>query len=190
MEAASTGSLLISKTTSGPLAGRQGPVTIQVACNGTALSPDFVIPARARAGRVSHSFNGIPADSVCTVTETADGTTEDVGVQVIGNSRTVTVPGAKVVPVNLVNVYRAMPGTLKVTKTIAGSAAVRHGRIAILVACGGPLRTFAFHIAAHTAAGSVSRSFGDIRRDPGASSPRPRTAILTRWPWPPGAAGR
>ena len=64
---------------------------------------------------------------------------------------------------NLVDVYRATPGTLKVTKTIAGSAARRHGRIAILVACGGPLRTFAFHIGAHTVAGSVSRYFADLR---------------------------
>ena len=163
VEAASTGSLLISKTIAGPLARRQGPVTIRVACNGTALSPDFVIAARARAGRVSRSFDGIPAGSVCTVTETADGTTEDVRVQVIGNRRTVTVPGGKVVPVNLVNVYRATPGTLKVTKTIAGSAARRHGRIAILVACGGPLRTFAFRIGAHTVAGSVSRYFAGLR---------------------------
>ena len=49
------------------------------------------------------------------------------------------------------------------TKTIAGSAARRHGRIAILVACGGPLRTFAFLIRAHTGAGSVSRYFADLR---------------------------
>ena len=163
IEEASSGSLLISKTTAGPLAGRQGPVTIGVSCNGTALSPDFVIAARTRAGRVSRSFDGIPAGSVCTVTETADGATKDVRVQVIGNRRAVTVPGGKVVPVNLVNVYRATPGTLKVTKAIAGSAARRHGRIAILVACGGPLRTFAFHIGAHTVAGSVSRYFPDLR---------------------------
>ena len=95
VEAASSGSLLITKTIAGPLAGRQGPVTIHVACNGTALSPDFVIAARTRAGRVSHSFDGIPAGSVCTVTETADGTTDDVRVQVIGNRRTVTVPGGQ-----------------------------------------------------------------------------------------------
>ncbi len=122
-----------------------------------------MIAARTRAGRVSRSYDGIPAGSVCTVTETADGATKDVRVQVIGNPRTVTVPGGKVVPVNLFNVYRAAPGTLRVTKTIAGSAAPRHGRIAILVACGGPLRTFAFLIGAHTVAGSVSRQFPDLR---------------------------
>jgi hypothetical protein len=162
-EPASGGSLLISKTTAGPLAGRQGPVTIHVACNGTAVSSDFVIPAKTRAGRVSQSVDGIPAGSVCTVTETADRTTAAVRVQVIGNRRTVTVPAGMVVPVNLVNVYRATSGVLTVTKTIGGPAARRHGRIAILVACGGPLRTFAIHIQAHTVAGSVSRRFADVR---------------------------
>ena len=67
------GSLLVTKTIAGPLAGHQGPVTIHVVCNGTALSPDFVIAAGTPAGNVSHSFDGIPAGSACTVTETADG---------------------------------------------------------------------------------------------------------------------
>jgi hypothetical protein len=155
--------MLVSKTTAGPLDGRQGPVTVHVTCNGIALSPDFVIASRALRGRVSRSFDGIPAGSVCTVTETADGTSADVRVQVIGNRRTVTVAGGSVVPVNLINVYRATPGSLKVTKTIAGPAARRHGRIAILVACGGPLRTFAFQIGGHTLAGSLSRYFPDLR---------------------------
>ena len=163
IKTSSGGSLLVSKTTAGPLVGRQGPVTIQVACNGIALAPDFVIPAKARAGRVSRSFDGIPAGAKCTVTEIADGATADVRVQVIGNSRTVTVAGGTVVPVNLFNVYRAAPGALTVTKTVAGPAARRHGRIAILVACGGPLRTFAFRIAGHTAAGSRSRHFAALR---------------------------
>ena len=45
------------------------------------------------------------------------------------------------------------------TKIIAGPAAGQHGRIAILVACGGPLHTYAFLIHAHADAGSVSRFF-------------------------------
>ena len=64
---------------------------------------------------------------------------------------------------NLFDVYRATAGTLKVTKTIAGPAARRHGRVSILVACGGPLRAFTFLIPAHTAAGSQSRFFPDLR---------------------------
>jgi hypothetical protein len=53
-------------------------------------------------------------------------------------------------------------GVLRVTKIIAGPAAGQQGRIAILVACGDSFHTYAFHIPAHTRAGSVSRYFPDI----------------------------
>ena len=158
---ATPGSLLVTKTIAGRRAGHQGPVTIHVTCNGTALSPDFVIPSRTPAGSVSHSFDGIPAGSVCTVTETADGATARVAATVAGNGQKVSVPAGKVVPVNVIDVYRGTPGSLKVTKTIAGPAARRHGRIAILVACGGPLHAYAFHIRAHVA-GSASRYFNGL----------------------------
>ncbi len=62
-----SGSLLVTKTIAGPLAGHQGPVTIHVVCNGTALAPDLVIPLRSPAGSVSQSFDDIPPWSVCTV---------------------------------------------------------------------------------------------------------------------------
>ena len=91
-------------------------------CNGTALSPAFVIASGAPAGSVSHSFDGIPAGSVCTVTETADGATATVTATVAGNGQKVTVPAGKVVPVNVMDVYLGAPGSLKVTKTIAGRA--------------------------------------------------------------------
>ena len=158
---ASPGSLLVTKTIAGPLAGHQGPVTIHVTCDGTARSPDFVIASGTRAGSVSHSFDGIPAGSVCTITETGDGATATVAATVSGNGQKVTVPAGKVLPVNLMDVYQGTPGSLKVTKTIAGRAARLHGRIAILVACGGPLQAFAFHISAHVG-GSVSRYFNGI----------------------------
>ena len=115
---------------------------------------------------MSHSFDGIPAGSVCTVTETADGATATVTATVSGNGQNVTVPAGKVVPVNVMDVYQRRLGRagrgrrlLRVTKTIAGPAARQHGRIAILVACGGPLHTYAFRIPAHAGAGSVSRLF-------------------------------
>ena len=133
------GSLLVTKTIAGPRAGHQGPVTIHVACDGTALSPDFTIAAGTPAGSVSHSFDNIPAGSVCTVTETADGATATVTATVAGNGQKVTIPAGKVVPVNIMDVYLGAPGALRVIKTIAGPAARQHGSIAILVACGGPL---------------------------------------------------
>jgi len=156
-----SGSLVVTKTIAGPRAGQQGPVTIHAVCNGTALSPDLVIATGTPASSVSHSFDGIPAGSVCTVTETADGATDTVAATVSGNRQTVTVPGGKAVPVHVTDVYEGRPGSLKVTKTIAGSAAGQHGPIAILVACGG-LHNFAYLIRAHTGAGSVSRYFDGI----------------------------
>jgi hypothetical protein len=158
------GSLLVTKTIAGPFAGHQGPVTIHAVCNGIALSPDFVIAAGTPAGNVSHSFDGIPAGSVCTVTETADGATATVTVTatVSGDGQTVTIPAGKVVPVSLMDVYQGAPGFLGVIKDIRGPAARLHGRIAILVACGGPLHTFAFLIPSHKATGSVSRSFAGL----------------------------
>jgi len=155
------GSLLVTKSITGPFAGQQGPVTVHAVCNGTALSPDFVIPAGTPAGNVSHSFDGISAGSVCTVSETADGATATVTATVSGNGQNVTVPAGQVVPVSLVDVYEGAPGSLIVTKKFRGSAAHQHGRIAILVACGGPVDVFSFVIPAHTG-GSVSRRFDGL----------------------------
>jgi TQXA domain-containing protein len=156
------GSLLVTKTIAGPRAGHQGPVIIRVACNGTARSPNFVIAAKTRRGRVSRSFDGIPAGSACRVTETADGATAKVTVTVVGNGRRATVPAGRVVAVSLMDVYTATPGFLRVTKTIAGPAARLHGRIAILAACGGR-NVFAFRIPARTRARVVSRTFAGLR---------------------------
>jgi Domain of unknown function (DUF5979)/Thioester domain len=173
------GSLLVSKTIAGPSAGHQGPVTIHVICDGTALSPDFVIPAHTPAGTVSHSFEDIPAGSVCTVTETADGASDMVIVTVSGNGQTVTIPAATVVPVSLMDVYDEgsssegddvqpespvvdTTGTLTVIKHITGPAAHHHGPIAILVTCGGPVEDFAFDIPARTGPGTVTRHFDNL----------------------------
>ncbi len=157
---ATPGSLLVTKTIAGPLAGHQGPVKIQAACDGTALAPDFVIPAGTPAGSVSHSFDDIPAGSQCTVTETADGATATVTATVPDDRQKVTIPAGKVVPVNVIDEYRSAPGSLEVTKTITGPAAPKHGHVAILVECGGPVHAYAFLIQAH-----LSRTVPDHLND-------------------------
>jgi TQXA domain-containing protein len=167
--APSLSSLLVTKTIAGPAAGEQGPISIQVVCNGTAF-PDFTIAGGTAAGSYSQSFGPLPADSVCTVTEIADGGTTAVTALVSGNGQTVTIPAGEVVPVNVMDVYENGPspapdvatGNLKVTKTIGGPAAGKQGRIAILVACGDAAHTYAFVIPAATGAGPHSRSFPDI----------------------------
>ena len=166
----SPSSLLVTKTIAGPLAGHQGQVIIHVVCNGTAQSPDFIIAGGTPAGSYSQSFGPVPAGSMCTVTETADGATDAVAAIVSGNSDNVTVPAGEVVPVNVMDVYERGPspvpdvaaGTLRVSKIIAGPAAGQQGRIAILVACGDTLHTYAIVIRAHAAAGPVSRFFPGI----------------------------
>ena len=142
-------------------------------CNGARPLPDFVIAADTPAGTVSHTFEGLPAGSMCTVTETTDGATATVAATVSGNGQTVSIPAGEVALVSLTDAYgrplgvlgeqyQQLPGHLEVTKTIAGPAARHHGRISILVACGGPLNDFVFDIAAHTGPGSVSRHFPDL----------------------------
>jgi|GEM_PF-697335 hypothetical protein len=156
------GSLLVTKTIAGSLAGRQGPVTIHVVCDGVALAPDFVIAAGTKAGSVSHSFDGIPAGSGCTVTETADGASDTVTATVSGSGQTVDVPAGKAVSVDLIDTYEGALGSLELTKIVNGPAAHRHGRIGILVACGGPLADSAFLISAGTGPGSLIRHFDNI----------------------------
>jgi hypothetical protein len=172
------GSLLVTKTIAGPSAGHQGPVIIQVVCDGVAL-PDFVIPAHTPAGSVTHSFDDISAGSACTITETADGGSSTVLVEVLGNNRTVSIPAGMVTWVGLTDVYddgsdiKEVPdkpgspavdatGSVTVIKHITGPAARHHGRIAILVSCGGPLEVFSLDIPAGTGPGSVTRHFNHI----------------------------
>ena len=59
----SPSSLLVTKTIAGPAAGEQGPISIQVVCNGTAF-PDFTILGGTAAGSYSQSFGPVPAGSV------------------------------------------------------------------------------------------------------------------------------
>ena len=155
------GALLVRKTITGSAAGQQGRIRITVVCGGVAR-PAFVIPAGTAAGSLLRVYRNIPAGSSCTVSETADGTTSTVEVDVDDNEQTVTVRAGAVVPVALTNTISNAPGTLVVTKTLAGPAAGQQGRVGILVHCGGPLHTFGFLIPAATAAGPVPRSYDDI----------------------------
>ena len=162
-----SGSLLVTKTIAGPLAGNQGRSPSMSSATARHCRRTF-IPAAEPGGQLSQSFDDIPPGSVCTVTETADGATATVTATVDGTVRADR-PGGAVVPVNVTDVYLqrapesnpgrgpASAGSLRVTKTIAGPAAGQQGPVAMIVACGGPTHTFAFLIPAHTGPGSVSR---------------------------------
>jgi hypothetical protein len=154
------GSLLLRKIISGPSAGKQAAVTIDVTCGATTFAP-FVISAGAKAGTYVHPIDGISAGSTCTVTETNDGSTSTVVVTVTGAKQSVLVPAGTVVPVEINDIYSDGPGSLIVTKTLTGPAAGQQGPVSILVDCGGS-EVFALDIPAGTAAGPVPQAFDTI----------------------------
>ena len=85
------GSLLVRKTIAGPAAGQQGEITIHSECDGKALTPDFVIPAGTPASDQTMQYDNIRVPATCTVTETVDGHTSTVSVDVVGSGQTVSV---------------------------------------------------------------------------------------------------
>ena len=124
------GQLEVTKTIAGPLAGQQGMVVIHTVCNGTALAPDFVIPAGAPAGVHSYTYSGVPAGR-CVVTETADGHTSAVTADVLGSPHTTTIPPGGAGAAHITDTYGPAPGSLLVTKTIAGRLAGQQGPVTI-----------------------------------------------------------
>jgi len=72
----------------------------------------------------------------CTVTETGDGHTDRVLVDVSGSGESHTVPANGTVTARITNTYTLpAPGSLIVHKTITGSAAGKQGEIRIRVVC-------------------------------------------------------
>jgi Domain of unknown function (DUF5979)/Thioester domain len=154
------GSLVVNKTITGNAAGKQGQITIEVTCGGTAL-PDFVIQAGADARTVSKTYAGIAAGSSCTVTESADGHTSTVSVEQTGSGQQVTVPAAGAATATVTDTYSDVPGSLVVRKTIAGPAAGGQGQIVIVATCDGS-QLPAFVIPAGKAAGDVTHTYPGI----------------------------
>jgi Domain of unknown function (DUF5979)/Thioester domain len=155
------GQLEVTKTITGPQAGAQGTVVIHSVCNGTALTPDLVLQPGTAAGDYSHVYSGIAAGSSCEVTETADGHTSTVTASVDGSPETVTIPAGGAGSAHITDTYGPAPGSLLVTKTIAGPDAGAQGSVTIEVACNGTSLPD-FVIPAGTRAGSVSQSYDDI----------------------------
>ena len=76
------GSLVVTKTIAGSAAGQQGAVVLHVSCD-NGLEQDITIPAGA-TGDTSTTIEGLPAGTVCTVTETSDGSSSTVRVTITG----------------------------------------------------------------------------------------------------------
>ena len=132
-----SGSLTVTKTIAGGAAGDQGPVTIEVECDGTLLTPPFMIGPGA-TGTSSKTYSGIPADSVCAATETVDGHTTTTAVEVTGDNGTpMTIPPGGTANAAITDTYEDVSGQLVVNKTITGDGAGQQGSITITVSCPG-----------------------------------------------------
>ena len=155
------GSLTVTKTIAGPSAGEQGPVTIHVDCGADVLVTDVTIPAGATSPDPA-TFDDIPAGTVCTVTETADGSTSTVAVTTTGSPQDVTIPAGDAAAAEITDTYAPAPGSLTVTKTIAGPAAGSQAAVTIHAVCDGTALTPDFVIHAGTAAGTTSHTYDDV----------------------------
>ena len=127
-----TGVLAVRKMIDGAAAGQQGPVTLNVVCTGAStLNETITIPAGATETDPVE-YAGPAAGTVCTVTETANGSSTEIGVVTVFDPTTGYChhPGGDGVEVTVTNTYTVNPGSLTVTKTIAGAAAGEQGDVA------------------------------------------------------------
>ena len=145
-----TGELVVSKTITGDAAGSQGEVTIHTVCDGTALTPDLVIPAGSAANTYSQRYPDVIAGATCTVTETSDGSSSTVNVTTTITGSPVTIAADGTGTVDVTDTYTFVPGSLTVTKTIAGPSAGEQGPVTIHVDCGVDVLVTDFTIPAGT----------------------------------------
>ena len=140
-------------------------------CNGRALSPTLDIPAGA-TGVQSQTYPGIPAGSVCSATAGPDGGTSTVQVTITGEGHLVSIPAGGVGTVALTDTYTALPGSLIVTKTIAGAAAGQQGAVTVQAVCNGSPLSPTLNVPAGAAAGTYSQTYGAIPRRRGVHGER------------------
>ena len=165
------GSLTVTKSITGAAAAGHGQIVIHVVCDGTALSPDFVIAAGV-TGPASTTYQSVPAGSKCVVTETADGGTSTTSVVVVGSGQQVTVLAGAGMTATLSNNYTFLPGSLVVRKTISGPAAGSQAALTIHVVCGGTALAD-FVIPAGSQASTPTTPIRTSLPAPRAPSPRP-----------------
>ena len=98
--------------------------------------PDIVIPAGSAAGTYSQSYPDVIAGAACTVTETSDGSSSTVNVTTTITGSPVTIAADGTGAVDVTDTYTFVPGSLIVTKTIAGPSAGEREPVTIHVDCG------------------------------------------------------
>ena len=174
------GSLVVKKTIAGPAAGSQGRVVIHVACDDGVGRRAFIIPAGTPAGARSRTYRHILAGTMCTVTETSNGSVVGTEVVVTGDGQEVTIPSGGSETVNVKDTYHFVPGSLLVRKTIAGPGAGQQGAITIHTECNGKALTPDFVIRAGTPAGDQTKQYDQSPFPRGARLQRPLTGTTAR----------
>jgi Domain of unknown function (DUF5979) len=97
-----------------------------VACDDGVDRPALVIPAGTPAGTRSHTYADIPVGTICSVSETANGSVVGTDVVVTGDGQEVTIPSGRRETVHITDTYHFV-GSLLVRKTIAGPGAGQQG---------------------------------------------------------------
>ncbi len=151
------GSLEVSKTLAGEAVGEQGAAQLAISCGeGYEFTAD--IPAGATTTQ-TFTFDGIPVDNTCVITEPTTGATTAVLVTTDAPQEVVMPDGGTSVTIS--NTYTFAPGGLVFTKTITGSQAGEQGEIVIAVDCGEALQD-TVAIPAGSAAGDYTNTYTDL----------------------------
>ncbi|MDM7990418.1 thioester domain-containing protein [Arthrobacter sp. zg-Y877] len=130
------GALIVDKVIAGPAARQQGPITVEVICTAggqEVIRQGITIEAGA-GGTVPGTVSGIPEGASCGVTEPVTGETPAVGVTV-DLPEDVTIAAGGTAEATITNTYAVNPGTLNVTKVIAGAGAGNQESVEVDVLC-------------------------------------------------------
>ncbi|MCQ2002244.1 thioester domain-containing protein [Arthrobacter zhaoxinii] len=116
------GSLVVAKTVTGSGAGLQDDIVLHIQCGDGLIDETFVIPEGTSADTFTQRYEGIPAGTVCRVSESASGANEDVTVESSGTAEVTILPGQELT-VGVVNEYAPVPVTERLPRTGAEDAA-------------------------------------------------------------------
>ena len=159
------GTILFTKFFSGEAAGTQGDVQVEVTCivsQLVVLQETFQAPAGATDAVVGR-YPNIPAGSSCSITEPVTGATQTVDVDYTLPDPVMINPGA-LSSAEFTNTYTFAPGTVTVTKVIAGAAAGKQDAVVLDLSCtlGEDAVLDTSITVAARATGEVSSSFGGL----------------------------
>lgn len=114
------GSLLVTKAITGTGAGLQDDIAIHVQCGEGLVDEVFVLEAGTTAGEYTQLYEGIPAGTLCNISEPTSGANEDVTVESTFTGGVSILPG-ETQAIGVTNLYAPVPVTERLPKTGAES---------------------------------------------------------------------